>query len=84
MQNYLSGANCVLSLSAIAVVLLVSSIISVLEYRSVSSYVSDKIAENIHNINVAQKLADQSGEYNLAILALVGRGELGCDAGVRP
>ena len=65
-------SKLVLSLSAIAVVLLVSSIISVLEYRSVSSYVSDKIAENIHNINVAQKLANQSNEYNLAILALVG------------
>lgn len=69
-------SKLVLSLSAIAMALLVSSIISVLEYRSVSSYVSDKIAENIHNINMAQKLANQSNEYNLAILALVGKDSL--------
>lgn len=61
-----------LSLSLIGVVLLVSSIISVMEYRSMSSYVSDMIADNIHSVNVAQKLADQANEYNLAILALVG------------
>ncbi|MCR5560422.1 MAG: hypothetical protein K6F58_01215 [Bacteroidales bacterium] len=61
-----------LSLSLIGIVLLVSSIISVMEYRSMSSYVSDMIAENIHSVNVAQKLADQANEYNLAILALVG------------
>ena len=62
----------VFSLSAIAAVLLVSSIISVLEYSSVSSYVSDMVAENIHSVNEAQKLADQTNEYNLAILSLVG------------
>lgn len=61
-----------LSLCLIGVVLLVSSIISVMEYRSMSSYVSDMIADNIHSVNVAQKLADQTNEYNLAILALVG------------
>ena len=61
-----------LSLSFIGVVLLVSSIISVMEYRSMSSYVSDMIADNIHSVNVAQKLADQANEYNLEILALVG------------
>ena len=49
-----------LSLSLIGVVLLVSSIISVMEYRSMSSYVSDMIADNIHSVNVAQKLADQT------------------------
>lgn len=65
-------SKLILSLSAIAVVLLLSSIISVLEYSSMSSYVSDMVAENIHSVNVAQKLADQSNEYNLAILALVG------------
>ena len=62
----------ILSLSAIAAVLLISSLISVMEYRSMSSYVSDTIADNIYSINVAQKLADQSNEYNLALLAVVG------------
>ncbi|MBP5382467.1 MAG: hypothetical protein J6Y45_03865 [Bacteroidales bacterium] len=61
-----------LSLTLIGVVLLVSSIISIMEYRNMSSYVSDMIADNIHSVNVAQKLADQTNEYNLDILALVG------------
>lgn len=65
-------AKLVLSLSAIAMVLLISSIISILEYRTMSSYVSDMVAENIHSVNVAQQLADQSNAYNLEILALVG------------
>jgi len=61
-----------LSLSAIAVVLLISSIISVMEYESMSSYVTDKVADNIHSIDVARKLADQMNDYNLGILAVVG------------
>jgi len=43
-----------------------------MEYRSMSSYISDMVADNIHSINVAQKLADQTNEYNLGILAVVG------------
>ena len=39
-----------LSLSAIAVILLVSSIISILEYRSMSNYVSALIADNIEDL----------------------------------
>ena len=47
----------VLALSAIAVVLVVSGIISYVEYKRMSTYVSDMIAEDIKSINVAQKLA---------------------------
>ena len=61
-----------LSLSAIAVVLIISSAISVIEYRRMSSYVSDKVAENINSINVAQGLSDSCNEYNLALLAVIG------------
>lgn len=61
-----------LSLSAIAVVLLISSIISVMEYSRMSSYVSDMIADNINSINVARKLADVSNKYNLDILSVIG------------
>ena len=61
-----------LSLSAIAVVLLISSIISVMEYSRMSSYVSDMIADNINSINVARKLADVTNKYNLDILAVIG------------
>ena len=46
-------AKLYLSLSAIALVLLVSSMISVLEYRRMSSYISDMIADNIESINAA-------------------------------
>ena len=65
-------AKMYLSLIAIAVVLLVSSIISVMEYRSMSSYVSDMIADNIRSINAAQKLSDAANAYNLDILAVIG------------
>lgn len=64
-----------LSLCAIAVILLISSIISVMEYSSMSTYVSDLIADDISSINVAQKLSDMSNRYNLDILALIGEGE---------
>ena len=62
----------VLSLSAIAVVLIVSGIISIVEYRRMSNYVSDMIAEDINSINVAQKLATVTDNYNLQILAVIG------------
>lgn len=62
----------VLALGAIAVTLLVSSILSVMEYTRMSDYVSDLIAENIRSINVAQRLANVSNEYNLEILAIIG------------
>ena len=62
----------VLSLSAIAVVLIVSGIISIVEYRRMSNYVSDMIAEDINSINVAQKLAAVTDAYNLQILTVIG------------
>ena len=62
----------VLALSAIAVVLIVSGIITYVEYQRMSSYVSDMIAEDINSINVAQKLATVTDEYNLQILAVIG------------
>lgn len=62
----------VLSICAIAVILLISSVISVMEYRSMSTYVSDLIADDISSIHVAQKLGDVSNQYNLDILAVIG------------
>ena len=61
-----------LSLSAIAVALLASSVISIMEYSRMSDYVSDLIAANIKNIGVAQKLTEVSSQYNLDILAVIG------------
>ena len=62
----------VLALSAIAVVLIVSGIITYVEYQRMSTYVSDMIAEDINSINVAQKLATVTDNYNLQILAVIG------------
>lgn len=62
----------ILALSAIAVVLLMSSIISFLEYRRMSSYVSNLIAQDLRNIHVAQRLVDAVDAYNLQVLAVIG------------
>lgn len=65
-----------LALSAIAVILLISSIITIMEYSSMSTYVSGLIADNVRNINVAQSMAEASNTYNLDILAVIGDDKL--------
>lgn len=65
-------SKLIMSLSAVAAVLLLSSIISVMEYENMSTYVSDLIADDIRSINVARKLSDVSNNYNLEILAVIG------------
>ena len=62
----------ILALSAIAVVLTMSSVISVLEYRRMSTYVSNLIARDISNIHVAQQLVDAVDGYHLQVLAVIG------------
>lgn len=62
----------ILSLSAIAAILLLSSIISVREYDAMSTYVSGLIADDVNSINVAHKLSELSNTYNLALLAVIG------------
>ena len=77
-KNWWSGfrlslrMKMILSLSAIAVVLLLSSIISMLEYRRMSNYVSTLIAEDIRNIHIAQELLDAVDSYNMKVLAVIG------------
>lgn len=60
-----------LSLCVIAIVLLVSSVISIMEYSRMSNYVSDLIADNVNSINVAERLANASNDYNLEILKVI-------------
>ena len=60
-----------LSLGSIAAILLLSSVISVLEYRRMSTYVSDLIAANIKSITLSQKLSDLTDEYNHQMLSVV-------------
>lgn len=62
----------IVALSAIAVVLLLSCIISLLEYRRMSTHVSGIIADDIRNIQVAQGLLNAVDSYNLQILAVIG------------
>ena len=65
-------AKLILSLLSIAAVLLVSSIISVMEYSRMSNYVSELIADDISSIEVANRLADMTNAYNLEILKVIG------------
>ena len=65
-------AKLTFSLCAIAVALLTSSVISILEYSRMSDYVSGLMADNIRSINVAQKLSEVTGKYNLDILSVIG------------
>ncbi len=59
------------SLGSLAMILLLSSVISVLEYRRMSDYVSDLIAANIKSINLSNKIADITQHYNDQMLAVV-------------
>lgn len=61
----------VLGLGSIAAILLLSSVISILEYRRMSDYVSDLIAANIKSINRAERLSDITQEYHHQMLAVV-------------
>jgi len=61
-----------ISLSAIAVTLLISSIISVMEYTRMSSYVSGLIADNINSISVVQRMSEEVDAYNLEVLSVIG------------
>lgn len=66
----------IFSLGAIAAVLLLSSVISIMEFRKMSSYVSDLISKDISSISDARRLGDVAEEYNLAILASIGDGSV--------
>jgi len=65
-------AKLTLSLCAIAVTLLASSVISIMEYSRMSDYVSNLMADNVKSINVAQRLSEVSSRYNLGILTVIG------------
>lgn len=59
------------SLGSIAAILLLSGVLSIIEYRRMSDYVSDLIASNIKSINLSQRLADMTQEYNHQMLSVV-------------
>ncbi len=63
-----------LGFAAIAIVLLISCIITVLEYRRMSSYMSSLISNDVLCINIVRNIGEVSTEYNHDILAVIGDG----------
>ena len=62
----------ILSLSAIAIMLLASGLISYLEYKRMNDRLSVRISDDIRNINLAQNLEEACAAYNLQILKVIG------------
>lgn len=60
-----------LALGVIAAMLVISGVISVLEYKRMSANVSELISEDIQNIGVSQQIASTSERFNLKILDAV-------------
>lgn len=65
------GRKLFFSLGSLAAILVLSGVISIHEYRRMSNYVSELIAANIKSINLSQRLADITEEYNHQMLAVV-------------
>ena len=61
----------VFSLGTIAVILVLSGVISILEYRRMSDYVSNQISANIKSITLSRQLSDITEEYNHQMLSVV-------------
>ena len=60
-----------LSLGSIAAALLLTCVISILEYQRMSNFVSELIASNINSLNQSRKLASMVENYHLGMLAVV-------------
>lgn len=60
-----------LSLGSLATILLLSGVLSILEYRRMSNYVSDLITSNINSIVLSQRLSDLTQEHNHQMLSVV-------------
>lgn len=63
----------ILSLGSIAVLLTLSGVISIIEYRRMSNHMSDLIASNVNGINNSRKLYDSAQKYNNQMLSAVMR-----------
>lgn len=73
-----------LAVCAIVTVLLVSSIIAIFELRRMSDFVSERISDNIEQINQSTELAVVTDEYNLRILSIVGNADSIVVSGLDP
>lgn len=73
-----------LAVCVIVTVLLVSSIIAIFELRRMSDFVSERISDNIEQINQSTELAVVTDEYNLRILSIVGNADSIVVSGLDP
>lgn len=64
-----------LAIGTIIMLLIVTIFISSVEFRRMSTYVSDQIAENITTINLSTELSVTVDKYNMEILSAVGRAD---------
>lgn len=60
------------AIGTIVGLLLVTTVISILEFRRMSTHVSDLISDNITSINLSAELGVKSDEYNLRLLSSIG------------
>lgn len=60
------------AIGVIVGILLITTVISILEFRRMSTYVSDQISDNITCINLSAELGVKADEYNLKLLSSVG------------
>ncbi len=63
--------KAIFSLGSILLVFVLSGAITIIEYRGMSQYVSERISESINNITLSQQLSDITAEYNNQMLAVV-------------
>ena len=73
-----------LAICVIVTVLLVSSILAIVELRRMSDFVSERISDNIEQINQSTELAVVTDEYNLMILSIVGNADSIVVSGLDP
>lgn len=66
----------VFSLGSIAIVLILSGVISIIEYRRMSDYMSNLIAANVNGINNSQKVYDMTQVYHNQMLDVVMRNDI--------
>lgn len=69
-------SKLVLGFCSVIALLIISCLISVLEYRKMDSYVSDLIAKDIDCINELMNIGDATHRYNQEILMVIGIEEL--------
>ena len=72
------------SLGSLAVILLVSGIITIFEYRRMTGYVSELVTANIENIDLPQKFSNLLSKYNEQMVSIVNEGADSLEVIVEP